>query len=164
MIKRFELPAETCTTPEGIVNKNEPCWEFKNKMRWDARLRTSVLEDVVEDREHYNELINGHFQVFTKDTCRNCKKKIRPYKTKYYRLHIEDGFKISVLFSQENCYCEKCAREKSQTIISIRSGCAVESRRQRQEFGSEYLEEVVYEDGSTLNEMTYQEKVAVHMK
>ena len=162
MIRVCEIPVEEPMEPRAnsFVFHNEPGWDFKNKTKWSPRYEMMVLEGTEEDREHYVEFINGHFQRFTKDTCRSCRKHITPYKKKYYQLEIKDSFQTFILYSADNCYCEKCAKEKSKVYRSIRTGCAVVKREERQEFGGEHLEVVTYEDGSTLQEMTTQEKMA----
>ena len=157
MIVKNKQPA---TEPYGLVNQNEPFWKENDVMVWNPRLEMFQWDHTEIDREHYVEFINGKYEKFSKDTCRICRQKITPYKTKYYQRQKEDGFKISVLFSAENCYCEKCARDQAMNETSTWTGVAVVKREQREEFGSgEYLEQITYADGSTASEMSYDEKM-----
>lgn len=160
MINKVEIPAEERTEPYGTVMKMETNYKEVPEWEWHPAIKMSMPTGTYKvDPKHI--LADGtEYIELDKGCCRSCHQKIKPYKKRYYEKHLDYCGPHCFEYSQENDYCEECAKEKSRFAYIQDNRLTIVRTENREEFGSgEYLERNIYSDGSVVEEMTYDEKI-----
>ena len=146
------------TEPFGDVIVLPLTWKHEPIFKWNNFMKEYMWDGDKEVRTHYVEFINGNFIDIPVGSCRICTQKIKPYKTKYYQQHYENGSRYCFLFDAANYYCEECAKKEASkdyfTDILPFEVNRFETRRD-----GETLEVKVYSDGSRIEEVTSREAV-----
>lgn len=156
MIKEVRLTEKEMTEPYGYVYCFPANYDEKDIMHWNKRHSMYMYEGSETDYEH---IIAEDLSVIKKGFCRICKNKIKHYDTKYFRKELRDGTAESFEHSEKSDYCKECAKELCRTAKIINYCGSIKKSFWRQDIGGEYLSHEVFEDGSELTEMTFDEKV-----
>ena len=143
--------------PYGDILTHDIQWASKPVEEWNHKVNMWVWAADMIDDTHYIEWINGEFMKLPAGSCRLCAKKIKPYKNKYYQKHYDNGVKYCFLYDAEHYYCEACAKKESAKDFFTENLPFEVNRFQTMRDG-EYVETIIYSDGSRWEEMTSRER------
>lgn len=149
------------TTPYGDVIKHDVLWATRPVFAWNPKTKQMEWDREEIDRTQYL-TIGGTTRRIPKGSCRLCGEEIKPYPTKYFQKHYENGMKYCFLYDAASYFCEACARkeagEEFSNDILPREAYRFTSMRDEQQ-----VDTIVYEDGSRLEELTSRELARAQM-
>lgn len=135
---------------KGYFEPNPIRYGFKDVYKWNNYTRRNECIDCVEDPDKWT--VDGTIGEYVKSGfCRCCRKKITPYRERFYKKTFEYASWHSWLYSFSNGYCKKCAVSISKNLLSENQPLYETKRIRSSSYTYDYMRRE-FSDGSYIEE------------
>lgn len=154
-MQTYNQTEDEAQLPLGIILDNNPSFFSKAKLKFSPRTKTYEYDGEELDP---SQIWSDNKNLIPSNCCRRCERVITPYSEVYYSKHRDNTRTwASNPFSQKNCYCKECAISLSKEVTEADPLPRLISDEEREIYG-DLIRVKTYSDGSTIEDMTPEEK------